>query len=432
MAGRFIDREEELEYLERLYREGRPHMVVLYGRRRIGKTELAKKFIEGKKSVYFHAVRQDLRLEAERLARVVSRALGTYVEPDFEEVFSRLAEQGRVVVVIDEFTHWVEEDPRILTVLQRVWDEYLAQSRVFLLLVASAATLVEKSFSYGSALYGRRTGQWKLGELEPRFVRDFLPNYSLEELVAVYGCVGGVPFYLSLFDPSRSLEENINALFFSKGGVLYEEAENLLRYELREPYTYFNIVRAIEEGATSYSEIADKARVSVTTLPKYLHVLEKMGVVERVKPVLGRARPVYAVRDNYLRFWVRYVLPNKDRVELGAYRFRLQEMWDYLPLVFEEMVRRSLKHLWRKGVLPFLGTCGKYWERDLEVDVLCLEGEKVLALEVKWAELDAGEARETVQELRRKLGYREGYYGVVAKKIHGYFEGLKVELADLF
>jgi len=318
MRGRFVDREEELEYLERLYREDRAQMVVLYGRRRIGKTELAKRFLEGKEGVYFHAMRQDLRLEAERLARVVSKALGTYVEPDLEEVFRSLAERGRVVVVIDEFTHWVEEDPRILTVLQRLWDEYLAQSRVFLLLVASAATLVERSFSYGSALHGRRTGQWRLGELEPRFVRDFLPGYGLEELVAVYGCAGGVPFYLSLFDPSRSLEDNINLLFFSKGGLLYEEAENLLRYELREPSTYFNIVRAIEEGATSYSEIADRAKVSVTSLPKYLHVLEKMGVVERVKPVLGKARPTYAVRDNYLRFWVRYVLPNKDRIELGV------------------------------------------------------------------------------------------------------------------
>jgi len=115
-----------------------------------------------------------------------------------------------------------------------------------------------------------------------------------------------------------------------------------------------------------------------------------------------------------------------------VYRFTVREMRDYLPLVFEEMVRRSLKHLWRKGLLPFLGKCGRYWDRDVEVDVLCIENGKVLALEVKWAELDAGEAEEVVRELREKLGHREGYYGVAAKKVHGRFEGLKVELPDLF
>jgi len=94
--------------------------------------------------------------------------------------------------------------------------------------------------------------------------------------------------------------------------------------------------------------------------------------------------------------------------------------------------RKPLKCLWRKGLLPFLKKCGRYWDRDVEVDVLCLENGKVLALEVKWAELNAGEAEEVVRELREKLGHREGYYGVAAKKVHGRFEGLKVELPDLF
>ena len=432
MKWKFIDRGKELEYLESLYRENKPHLIVIYGRRRIGKTELVKKFMENKKGIYFFALKQPLNLEEQRLAEIVSNAVNRYVKPDFDEIFKKIAEVGRFVVVIDEFTYWVEEDPRILSILQHAWDEYLSKSNVFLILVASAYTLVEKSFSYGSGLYGRRTGQWKLGQLEPRYIKEFLPKYTLEELVYVYGCAGGIPYYLSLFDPEIGFEENVNRLFFNKGGILYEEAENLLRYEVRDPYTYLNIVKAIEEGATTYSEIANKSKVSVTNLPKYLHVLEKLDILKREKPVLGRARPIYRIVDNYIRFWVRYVYPNKDKIEMGTYEFKKSYMENYIPKIYEEMVRNSLPYLQKKGKIPPINKCGRYWEKNIEVDILCQTRKGILAIEVKWRKLKEKEAKKIIEELKKKLNYREGIYGIAAKEIEGKIEGLKIELKDLF
>ncbi|MGQ4891592.1 MAG: ATP-binding protein [Candidatus Njordarchaeia archaeon] len=432
MVSDFIDRYRELEYLEKLYHERKPQLIVIYGRRRIGKTELVKKFLEGKSGLYFFALKQPLKLELQRLSESLSRLLGEYVKPDFFQIFEKIASLDRFVFVIDEFTYWVEEDPRVLSLFQRAWDDYLSSSSVYLILVASAFTLVEKSFSYGSALYGRRTGQWKLGPLEPRFLREFLPNYSLEDLVYVYGVAGGIPYYLTLFNDRKSFEENVGELFFNKGGVLYEEAENLLRFEVRDPYTYFNIVRAIEEGATSYSEIANKSKVGVTNLPKYLHILEKLNILKREKPIMGKSRPIYRIIDNYIRFWVRYVYPNKDKVELGTYRFDRETMRNYIPHIFEDMVRDSLPYLYEKKIIPFIGKCGRYWSKKEEIDIVCIEKEKLLAIEVKWKKLNAEEANKIIEETKRKLGHREGHYGVAAKEIEGKINGIKIELKDLF
>ncbi len=432
MLEKFINRNEELEYLESLYKTSKPQLIVIYGRRRIGKTELVKKFLEGKKGIYFFALKQPFEIEVQRLAENTSSSLNIYVKPDIFKIFEKIAETGRYVVVIDEFTYWIEEDPRVLTILQRIWDEILSKSKVFLILVASTYSLIEKSFSYGSALYGRRTGQWKLGPIEPKYVKDFLPNYSLEDLVYVYSSVGGVPFYLSLFDASKTFEENINRLFFNKGGVLYEEAENLLRFEVREPYVYLNIVNAIESGATTYSEIANKAKVNITNIAKYLKTLEDMGIIKREKPVMGRQRPIYRVIDYYIRFWVRYVLPNKDKIEFGTFKFEKKLLSNYIPNAFEDLVRDSIKHLYTKKKIPIAGRCSRYWEKEKEIDLVCLEGDKILALEVKWKTLKENEANKIIYNLKKKLDFREGYYGIVAKEIEGDIEGIKIELKDLF
>ena len=432
MKQLFVNREKELEYLDNLYKENKSHLVIIYGRRRIGKTELVKKFLEGKRGIYFFAMKQPLELEVQRLAEVVSNFLNKYIRPDFLEIFKALSQVNKVIIVIDEFTYWVEEDSNILSILQHAWDEYLSKSNVFLILVASAFTLVEKSFSYGSALYGRRTGQWKLGPLEPRNLKKFLPNYSLEDLIHVYGCTGGIPHYISLFNQDEDFEKNVNRLFFNKGGILYEEAENLLRYEVRDPSTYLNIVRAIEEGATTYSEIANKARVNITNLSKYLHVLEKLDIVKRERTVIGKSRPIYRIIDNYIRFWVRYVYPNKDKIEIGAFEFNKKQMENYIPKVFEELVRNSLSYLYEKKIIPILGKCGRYWEKNKEIDILCTTNNKILAIEVKWKTLKATQAQKIIEALKEKLNHREGYYGVAAKQIQGEIEGIKIELRDLF
>jgi len=409
----FVDRVEELRVLEELYARGGAQLVVVYGRRRIGKTWLVKKFLEEKRGVYIYAMRQPLSVEVARLAEALSAVLGRYVRPEWGAVFEALASAGRFVLAIDEFTHWVEANSAAVSTLQWGWDEYLSNSEVFLVLLSSTVSLVEKAFSYGGGLYGRRSAQLKLGPLEPQYTGLFLPGYSPEDLAIAYAVSNGVPYYLSLFRADRPLEENI-AFLFSKWGPLYDEAENLLRYEVREPHVYFNIVRAIEEGTSTYSEIADRAKVKAATLSKYLAVLEKLDVVKREVPLLSKARPVYRVVDLYIKFWISSVYPQREWIELGeSPRVDLRK---YMGQAYEEVVRRAIPHLAKIGRIPPVEKCGRYWEKGVEVDIVCLSGDRVVAVEVKWGDVDEGEALEIVRETKKKLGGREGVYLVAARR----------------
>jgi len=171
-------------------------------------------------------------------------------------------------------------------------------------------------------------------------------------------------------------------------------------------------VRAMEEGAATYSEIADKARISPQTLAKYLHVLEKLEVVRREVPVLGKARPIYVVSDLYIKFWARFVHPQRDWIELG--NTPRVDLNSYMASAYEEVVRRALPHLHKAGRAKRLGRCGRYWEKDVEVDIVCIEEGHITAVEVKWSDLDEGEVEEVLRDVRRKLG-REGDYYVAVR-----------------
>lgn len=408
----FVDREEELALLQRLYDSGRPQLILIYGRRRIGKTWLVKRFLEGRRGLYFYAQRRPLEDEVARLAETLSEVLGRYVKPQWDSIFSALRGAGRFVLALDEFGYWLDEDPGVLSVLQSGWDEYLSDSQIFLILLTSTHAVAERAVSYGGGLFGRRTAQIKLAPLAPQYTRHFLPHYSPLELAVAYAASNGVPHYLSQFDQGKSLGENL-AFLFSRWGPLYEEAENLLRHEVREPHIYLNIVRAIEEGASTYSEIADKTRISAQTLAKYLHVLEKLEVVRREAPVLGKARPIYVVSDLYIKLWARSIYPQRGWVELGnPPRLDLER---YMSSAYEEIVRRALLHLHRAGLIKRLGRCGKYWQKDVEVDIVCVDDGHITAVEVKWSSLDEDDVVKIIEETKEKLGRREAEYYVAAK-----------------
>ncbi|MEM1924502.1 MAG: ATP-binding protein [Pyrobaculum sp.] len=424
----FIDRERELGFLEELYREERAHLVVIYGRRRVGKTWLVRRFLEGKRGVYFHALRQPLEVELERLAEALSKALSKYVKADWDSVAEALAEAGKFVLAVDEFTYWVEEEPGVLASLQQLWDVVSARSPLFLILLSSTASLVEKSLSYGGGLFGRRTAQLRLGPFPPYVVKDLLP-YCAEDLAVAYAVTNGIPHYLSLFDPKAPLKRNLERLF-SKWGPLYEEAENLLRFEVREPHVYLNIVRAIDEGATTYSEIAQRAHIPAQTLAKYLSVLERLEVVRREAPLWGRARPIYLISDLYIRFWIRAVYRNRELVELGG--FVNIDIDRYMQGAYEEIVRRALPRLSERGLVRAAGICGRYWEGDVEIDLACLGDGEFAAFEIKWADLTVDDAERALRTLKKKSGYREGNYYVVARRALGEKTKWLLDLGDIF
>ncbi|MEM2282727.1 MAG: ATP-binding protein [Candidatus Hadarchaeales archaeon] len=438
MIRKFIDREAELRVLEEEYSRKSFSFFVIYGRRRVGKTELLKKFSEGKPTIYFLA---DKRGTLSNVLRFRKKIAAFFSEPEiaaenFEDLFRYVCEkwwgQEKLILIVDEFPFLVEKDDTIPSVFQSIVDENLSKKpNIFLILCGSSVGMMEKGvLSYRSPLYGRRTGQWKVNPFKFRQVLEFFRELSPEDVVRIYAAVGGVPFYLNLFDPNKSFYENIEANFLSKEGLLYPEGEFLLREELRDPATFSTILLSMAEGATRVSEIASKSRMEAKDLPYYLKILEELGIVARETPVLEKPttkKSLYKIRDNFFNFWFRFVYPLRDEIEL---RNRVpvtegmkEEIELYTSQRFEDVCREFLAE---KLDFPRMGRqWGRAGKSAYEIDLVAADGRKRVALfEFKWRELSADECLRIIEELKEKLKflnkkYREEHFGIVAKKING-------------
>ena len=429
MILKFIDREDEIRELERLYSEDKAHFVFIYGRRRIGKTELVKQFIKDRKSFYFLARKEQMELEIERLVKSFNRKFNVFIEAEnLEDFFEDVKGFGKLVFVIDEFPYWVEEDKSTPSTFQYIWDEILRDSKIMLILLGSSISAMESLMSYKNPLYGRRTAQIKLSTLKFFHLREAFPRYSWEDLVKVYGTIDGIPAYLQYFDDSLSVEENVERNFYRKVSVLYEDAERLLKDELREPIVYLNILKAINDGKTKLTEIANETKVAVTNLPKYLKTLETLDLVYKEFPVTVRQRRrfgIYRVKDFYYRFWLRFVYPYRDDIEIGAISFLdfREDFNTYLGEVFERVAREFLIHLNGEG-LPFRFTkIGRWWDKKEEIDLVALNsltGDAGL-FEVKWKDLKARKAGKILRKLEEKTDRLnltgKMYFGLIAKRI---------------
>ncbi len=430
MILKFIDREDEIRELERLYSEGRAHFVLIYGRRRIGKTELVRQFIKDRKSFYFLARKEPMELEIERLVKSFNRKFNVFIEAEsLEDFFKEIKGFGKLVFVIDEFPYWVEEDKSTPSIFQYIWDEILRDSKIMLILLGSSISTMESLMSYKNPLYGRRTAQIKLSTLKFFHLREAFPRYSWEDLVKVYGTIDGIPAYLQYFDDSLSVEENVEHNFYRKVSVLYEDAERLLKDELREPIVYLNILKAINDGKTKLTEIANEAKVAVTNLPKYIKTLETLDLVYKEFPVTVRERKrfgVYRVRDFYYRFWLRFVYPYRDDIEIGAISFEdfREDFNTHLGEVFESVAREFLIRMNERQKLPFRFTkIGRWWDKEEEIDLVALNSLKGITgvFETKWKHLKAIDAEKVLRKLEEKATRLnpkgEVYFGLIAKRI---------------
>ncbi|MEM4688807.1 MAG: ATP-binding protein, partial [Thermofilaceae archaeon] len=283
----FVDRESELGVLEQAYSSGRSELVVIYGRRRIGKTFLLSLFLKRKGGVYLCVNHEERDLALRDLAEQLSEQAVLPYPPkleSFRDLYEVLASLNVRLIVIDEFQRLLKAGG--LTELQHAWDARLSRSNVLLVLSGSAVGVAERvATSPSSPIFGRATRVVKLGELSYSAVRAFLPSYSEEDRVRSYAVFGGVPGYLSRLSPNRTLLENVEELVLKPGAPLREEPLILLKLELRNPSRYAEILRAVAEGATQFGEIADRAGLKVVELPKYLRVLEEdLNLIERRYP----------------------------------------------------------------------------------------------------------------------------------------------------
>jgi AAA+ ATPase superfamily predicted ATPase len=402
----FIDRERELSFLEERWREAKAQFVVLWGKRRVGKTELVKQFVEDKPHVYFLA---ESTSEKEQLHRF-SQAMGRFFnEPlletrgfaGWEESFRYVTTRDeRFVLTIDEFPYLMWSNPAIAGLFQKAWDEYWSTGKLFLILLGSSMAMMENEvLGYRSPLYGRRTGQWRVDPLTFSAASLFRKGKPFADRLAHFSLAGGIPAYWLQLDSKKDFTENLKTHVLKKGAMLYDEVEFILREELREPRYYFALLQAIAQGKRKLSEIVNATGLNHPVANKYLGVLADLRIVERENPVteekpLKSKRGLYRITDPFFSFWFSFVFPNRGELEMDRTEQVLGNIQQRLSHHFAAMYEKiAMETLWgqMERFFPFTAV-GKWWERNEEIDVVALNRELdcILFGEVKWSEKPVG------------------------------------------
>jgi AAA+ ATPase superfamily predicted ATPase len=417
----FINRSEELLRLNSRYQTNKAELYVLYGRRRVGKTELLREFCKEKAHIFFVAT---LSSDADQLATFsqqiwqfthTSVAEG-FTFPSWEAAFAALGElPGRPVVILDEITYLIAGNKAIPSILQKVWDGVLSRSNILLILCGSYIGMMEREIlDYQAPLYGRRTGSELLLPMALPAVPYFFPTYSAIEQIETWAVLGGMPYYLSLFQGQLNLFDNIRTHILHPKGTLYDEPLLLLMEELREPRNYFSILRAIAAGRTRLNEIAQAAGVGDgRATSRYLDILQQLKVIRRVTPVTEHQpekskKGIYQIEDAFLRFWFRFVHPYRGSLDFeltnAVFNSRVQPVFDsYVGYALEEAAQAFIARLARQGNLPFLPErIGRWWTNHEEMDLVATSDVDKTALvgECKWSTKPVG--INILEDLQRK------------------------------
>jgi len=433
MILHFVDRCEEIQALEELFSKGRAVLVLLYGRRRVGKTRLVQEFMKGKRGLYFYVPNAEERTILNEFSRAVEdEFFKGFRFGDFTSFMDYLAGKCMLydVIVFDEFQRLSNIDGAI-SLLQRYWDERLSRGRCLIILSGSSVGAIRRVALRGDApLYGRRALALKIEPLKFLDLFGWFRMYSPEDLVWLYASFGGTPAYLEHVDESLSVEENIVEKILNKRSPLHDEPEILLMEEVRVPQRYMDILSAIAQGRSTVSEIADAVGLGRENVTTYLKALETLDLIERITPITepSSRRGVYRIRDPFFSFWFGFVRPNKRQLELGLEKNVWESIRDgfrtYVGRVFEDICGQVLVEAAGRGLLPVrVGRIGRWWWRETEIDVVGLGKGKALAIEVKWMELTFLEARRILSQLGVKAGQIRGVdeciLGVMAEKIEG-------------
>ena len=391
----FIGRTSELATLNAELEHG-SGFVVIYGRRRVGKTTLIKEFIKDKRAFYFLATTESEAQSMKRFAGVLSRTtknpmLSKVRFTDWLDLFQVVAgdhPDEKKVLVIDEFPYLVKTNPDFPSILQNAWDEVLKDHNVMLVLCGSLISMMKKhALAYDSPLYGRRTAQIRLMPLQFTDVYA-AQNLSFEQAVEQYAITGGVPKYMEFFQTDEPLVEQIRRVVLSKNGFLYEEPDFLLNEEVQTPINYFSVLKAISDGNHKLSKIGMTMEQDTSAITPYLKTLIDLGFVIKNVPITEKnpersRKSLYYVSDNFIRFWFRYVYPFKGELELDNQQIVLDEMGKdfkqkFVAFAYESICRNIFAELCRKGQIDFEPSrIGSYWrndnEGDTEIDVAAVD-----------------------------------------------------------
>ncbi|MBI4602880.1 MAG: ATP-binding protein [Planctomycetes bacterium] len=386
----FIGRSQELKALEVAYAAPGSQFIPVYGRRRVGKSELILRFLEGKPSLYFLGKRGPAQLQLKEFLATAARALGqpllaSLAPNDWKAALAAAMEhrtRGRkFVLVLDEFQWTAQASPELPSVLQELWDlHWRKQGEIHLILCGSYLGFMEREvLGQGSPLFGRRTAQILVKPFNYLEAAEFHPRWSVIDKAKAYFLCGGIPLYLRFFSPADSIRTNIENNFLSEFAALYREPDFLLREELRELEKYCGILMAMAGGRRRAADIAEAAGVSERNLGYYLDQLVDLGYVARRFPLAGARPPARSVQlviaDPLLRFWFRFIYPNTSFIAQAGPRRSFQdviqpELESYFGGCFERLCREALPYLYEREGVSGVYEVGEHWDRDVQIDVV--------------------------------------------------------------
>jgi len=404
----FIGREAELNFLEDKYSQTGGQLIVLYGRRRVGKTETLREFCKGKKHVFFSCRECTDRLQLKSFSAQILKEnipAGAYISEfqNWEKAFLSVPElpygDEKRLIIIDEFPYMCKGNDGIPSLLQSLWDGVFKDKNVMFVLCGSAMSFIEKQLlAEKNPLYGRATGIYKMKEMGFYDAIRFFPEYSAKDKILAYSILGGIPHYLRQFDSKLTLNENIKRNILTKGCALYSEVEFLLRQELRETPLYNSIIEAVALGNTKLNDISTKSLIDDTSKTSvYLKNLIELEIIKRefsvadgIKEKSNANRGLYRLTDNFFRFWYAFVFTNFSELETGdvdgVFDYNIAPMLgDHAATAFEDVCREYVRKLQRTGKLPFrYSKIGRWWGKttvrrggilettETEIDILAI------------------------------------------------------------
>ena len=439
----FINRHKEMEHLNREYSKTESSFVVIYGRRRTGKTTLIKEFSKNKKAIYFFVEIEKESLMIKRFKKaaepIVNNSLFNSINniEDWDIIFDFIIEKAasekeKVIIAIDEFQYIVKENPSFASKLQRIWDEKLKDKNIMLILCGSLIGMMyETALAYQSPLYGRRTSQINLKQIEFQYYNEFFSDMNFNDLVRYYSVTGGVPKYINYFK-SNNLMENIKENILDKNSMLYLEPRFILNEEVSDTTTYFSILEVIAKGEHKLGNIAGKLGVQATQLTFYLKKLIELDIIYRKTPI-NETNPekskkgLYFIKDNFFLFWFRFVYPNTGYLEMEEVEYASANIERDLELhvsnIFEAICQKAVYNL---KIEDKFSITGSWWDNNEEIDVVATGENGVLFGECKWSNQKVG--TNILEELKRKskvvkIDKNKQYFVIFSKS--GFTDDLK-------
>ena len=377
----FAGRQNELVKLDSIYNSSKFECVILHGRLRTGKTTLLREFMKNKSCIYFAAQETSDRENLESLVHAVDAypreiAGESKLKNYYDEVFDRLnklARTERVVIIIDDYQFLVAANKGISELICRHIDQKFSTGQLMLVICGSSEAVMEsETLGYASPFHGRRTAQIKLKPLTFFETKRHYSDFSPFDIAVIYGVTGGIPKYLNLMDPELTVEDNIKNTFFDTSSGLFEEPENFLRREVRDPSYYNAVLRAIAAGYNKNSEIASQVGLETSACTAYLRNLTSFGLVGKHTPVTEKAgkKTIYEIEDSMFRFWYRFVPDNYSLIYSGMvdkiWRSVAQGIPSFMSKVFEDICRQWVEQRNKAGNMPVrFVEVGRWWGYDL-------------------------------------------------------------------